>query len=129
MYEKQAATYPSGRNNPPVSIDPLVDKVDAEKVQDQTAHDVVGKSTGMYQHPPRSSPHVGELTYRSCDTAGKSPLFDSVVWILNEAVPPYQHPTFQSDPYPPEIHSPVKTNCPTVAEKPDKNALNGYTHY
>lgn len=42
--------------------------------------------------------------YLSGDTAGNSFLLDSVVWIRREA---------------------VKTNCPTVAEKPERKALNG----
>ncbi len=98
-------------------------------MKDQTANDVVGK--GPTQALASASSLLsqfhkgGTVTYRSGDTDGKSPLLASVVWIRNEATPfvsikqPSQaiHPTSQD--------LPVRTNCPTVAENPDKKALNG----
>lgn len=74
------------------------------------------------------------MTYRSGDTAGKSLLLASVVWIRNEAVVLLLY-TRVSFLFVLHEHShyildngknvPVKTNCPTVAANPDKKALNG----
>jgi hypothetical protein len=45
-----------------------------------------------------------EATNLSGDTESNSALFSAFVWMRNEA---------------------VKTNCPTVAENPERKALNG----
>lgn len=59
-------------------------------------------------HNPLDKSHTnrGEcVLYLSCDTLLNSPLLSGFVWIRKLA---------------------VKTNCPTVAENPERKALNGY---
>ncbi len=56
--------------------------------------------------PPYTARLVGKsLTYLSCDTVLNSFLFSGLLCIRREA---------------------VRTNCPTVAPKPERNALKGY---
>ena len=63
--------------------------------------------------------------YLSGDTEGKSLLLASVVCIRNETG------FVSTSSWTPDgnRHSPVKTNCPTVAENPDRKALKGYIRY
>jgi hypothetical protein len=64
------------------------------------------------------------VPYLSGDTSLNSALFSAFVCIRNEAIQNQLVsllPQLES-----EHNSPVSTNCPTVAEKPERKALNGY---
>lgn len=64
----------------------------------------------------------GKRAYLSGEMVGKSCLLEVLVWTRSEAVTvsiPSSTTTRA------EMNLPVRTNCPTVAPKPDKNALNG----
>lgn len=73
------------------------------------------------------SSHTWFGSYLSGDTAGKSDLLASVVWIRREAMKRVNCQYAFDIVYLGNVeHSPVNTNCPTVAEKPERKALKGY---
>ena len=83
----------------------LVDKVDTEEVKNKTSEDVVGKCPvpGLAcDITPYTTKAAGANL--SCDMVPNSALFSGLVWILKLA---------------------VSTNWPTVAAKPERNALKG----
>ena len=73
----------------------------------------------------------GKTPYLSGDTEGKSALFASVVWMRSDAEQGDDELASASGRYSGKGggHNgdlPVRTNCPTVAEKPERKALKGY---
>jgi hypothetical protein len=82
----------------------LVDEVHAEEVQNHAPKHIIRKRPVLLSESPVSSPRC--FTYLSCDIFSKSALLSAFVCILKLA---------------------VSTNCPTVAEKPDRKALKGWT--
>jgi hypothetical protein len=67
------------------------------------------------------------LPHLSGDTDGKSDLLASVVWIRREAGQ-FSCQGFLRKSLTMSIYIPVRTNWPTVAEKPDRKALKGWIH-
>ena len=62
------------------------------------------------------------IPYLSGETSSKEALFSVFVCIRKEATAP----SVSHAPCDPKSNIPVRTNCPTVAENPDKKALKGY---
>jgi len=84
----------------------LVDEVDAEEVQYHAPKDVVRKRSAAVVSITLMCSAECKHPYLSCDILSNSALFSAFVCIRKLA---------------------VSTNCPTVAEKPDRKALNGYS--
>lgn len=90
-----------------ITFPSLVDKVDAKKMQDQAAHDKIGKGAFGRDRGEIALVGLGSLDAKGsfCRISLASSLFGR--GRAGESIP-------------------VRTNWPTVAEKPERKALNGY---
>lgn len=86
LYRVGAVSYPTISVPAYRRPDHLVDEVDAEEMQDEAADDEVGKGPEGAVRQNRGHVRCKRdiPAYRSGDTAGKSLLFASVVWIRND---------------------------------------------
>jgi hypothetical protein len=100
----------------------LIDKINAEKVQNQTAENKVCKRSATCQHFLRSL-KIKRRTYRSCETS----CVPSSVFPF--ALAPFAVAAGVDEEELVCIRKlAVRTNWPTAAENPARKALNGYTH-
>lgn len=104
------------------ALDALVDEVDAEEMQDQAANDVVGECSVARVRRDAAMGYQGEQTSRETLKGNRS------CWTGWSELAMKLGTTSASLPLSLNPHTnniPVRTNCPTVAEKPDRKALKG----